>query len=243
MGKITKARCATDYNAQQFSEYKSYSLDKIYTQKVIQLLKKIKHKHQMRVLDIGCADGSFALHLQEMGFNVFGIDISSEAIRKAKQKGVDAMVHDVSERFPFKSDSFDIVVCMEVIEHIYDTDFLINELNRIMKQRGLLILTTPNLASLSNRIRLLFGKHPHLSEYRLGNENSGHIRNYTKRALVMQLKEYGFKIRKVVAPNAPFPMSLKLPEVIKRFFMVLGDLRLFSSIGYLLIVYAEKIDM
>jgi len=239
--KMVKSSTYKDFNSKTFGKYKALDFGKVYLRKVTNFLEKINDKKGLRVLDIGCADGSFSKYLKDLGFEVYGVDISKEAIDNAKRLGINAMIHDVSKKFSFEDGFFDIVVMMEVIEHVYDTDFLLDEINRITKKDGILIITTPNLGSFENRIRLLIGKYPRLVEYRLGKNCSGHIRNYTKSVLISQLKEHRFSIIKSITTNIPFPIYAKVPKILKEIAIRLGDLRLFSSFGYQLIIIAKKV--
>ena len=143
----------------------------IYFSKVYELIKKLNQEYNFKKsLDVGCADGSFSLKLkQDFGFDVYGIDISENAVKLANQNGIKAKVHNAENSFPFEKESFDLAFACEIIEHVYDTDFFLSELKRVLRKNGILILTTPNLASLVNRIKILFGKYPSVvPEYKWG---------------------------------------------------------------------------
>lgn len=72
-----------------------------------------------------------------------------------------ALLSDLeSNPLPFKDDTFDSVTCLEVIEHLASPDNLIFEIARVLKSNGRMILSTPNLASWSNRAALLLGYFP-----------------------------------------------------------------------------------
>lgn len=89
---------------------------------------------------------------------------------------------------------FDLVFAGEVIEHLVDTGHFLSEVNRVLRTGGTFIITTPNLVSLENRIRALFGKYPKWMDYDLN--GIGHIRAYTPKVLKEQFIKYGFKIEK-----------------------------------------------
>ena len=113
-----------------------------------------------KVLEIGCSSGEFLASLKKKGWEVRGLEISKKATQKAIDKGVDASVHDANKKFPLEDNSYDVVISRETIEHLYeDVDFL-NECYRVLKKDGTLIITTPNLTSLKNRILMLFGFNP-----------------------------------------------------------------------------------
>jgi 2-polyprenyl-3-methyl-5-hydroxy-6-metoxy-1,4-benzoquinol methylase len=53
-----------------------------------------------------------------------------------------------------------VIIASEIIEHVFNTDFFIEELKRILKPIGIIILTTPNMHSATNRLLFLMGKFP-----------------------------------------------------------------------------------
>jgi len=145
------------------------------------------------VLDIGCYDGTISKMIQKNENKVYGIDLSNEGVYLATKRGIQALLADAEKGLPFQDKCFDIVVVAEVIEHVFDTNRFLKEVNRILKTNGQLILTTPNLASLGRRMRLLFGMNP-LIETMLGNGASGHIRYFVKDTLINLLNANEFEI-------------------------------------------------
>ena len=116
-----------------------------------------------RILDIGCGDGKFSLLLKQsaQAQEVYGVDISREAVELANAAGIKAFWSDIDgEPLPFEKDSFDAIFCGEVIEHLLDPDHLLDEIHRTLKPGGIAIITTPNLAAGYNRVALLFGFQP-----------------------------------------------------------------------------------
>ena len=69
-------------------------------------------------------------------------------------------MHDVNKKLPYKDNSFDVIFSGELIEHTFDDLEFLKECKRILKPKGLIIITTPNLISLKNRILMLIGKNP-----------------------------------------------------------------------------------
>jgi 2-polyprenyl-3-methyl-5-hydroxy-6-metoxy-1,4-benzoquinol methylase len=102
-------------------------------------------------------------------------------------------------RLPLNSDSFDVVLFLEVLEHIIDDPkHVFSEINRILKAGGYLFMTTPNIAQLFNRLMLLFGKQPQhfISSLRYGYKSArGHFREWTADELINLLKS-SFRIEK-----------------------------------------------
>lgn len=125
--------------------------------KIHSMLKKLPRG---RILEIGCSDGEFLRLMKNEGWQVKGLEISEKSTQKAIDKGVDASVHNANEDLPLEGDSFDVVVAGEIIEHLFEDLDFVNECYRVLKKRGILIITTPNLTSLKNRILMLFGFNP-----------------------------------------------------------------------------------
>jgi ubiquinone/menaquinone biosynthesis C-methylase UbiE len=156
-----------------------------------------------RLLDIGCSKGDWALRWQARGWETAGLDLNREHIALARDAGVDARFCDLNrEPLPFPDAQFDLIFAGEVIEHLVDTDGFLAEIRRCCKPGGNLLLTTPNLASFENRVRLLFGIYPKWLNYNLA--ESGHVRGYTPRALKAQLATHGFRVLRQLGNWVPF---------------------------------------
>ena len=109
---------------------------------------KLQHK---QVLDLGCGGGILAEILAKSGANITGVDISSELILAAKQHCPnDLKINYIVDSFGQYSDNlenhskFDIITCMELLEHIDDPCLLISSCNRLLKSGGKLFLSTLN---------------------------------------------------------------------------------------------------
>ncbi|MGH9673017.1 MAG: class I SAM-dependent methyltransferase [Bryobacteraceae bacterium] len=100
--------------------------------------------------------------------------------------------------FPYPDNDFDVVLCCEVIEHlILDPMHLLFECHRIIAESGLLLITTPNGASLTSVMRSLHGsRNPQVfSAYpAAGNSDTPHVREYTARELADAVEAAGFEI-------------------------------------------------
>jgi methionine biosynthesis protein MetW len=169
---------------------------------------KIASGRKNRILDIGCGDGSFIIRFKKH-CETFGVDVSQNAVKMAKEAGMNAYEVDVSsKRLPFQDEYFDIIYMGDVIEHLTNPDFAINEVARVIKTNGFLVLSTPNLASWINRLLLLLGMQPLFSEvstvktFGRGPRSYdffpvGHLRLFTYKALKEFLTYYRFNIVKV----------------------------------------------
>jgi len=101
------------------------------------------------------------------------------------------VVGNCEKEIPFHDGSFDVVWAGEVIEHVAHTDVFINEINRVLKIGGYLILTTPMHNRIKSLFVVLFKFEKHF------NPEFPHYRFYTKRSLSAVLERRGFEIVEV----------------------------------------------
>jgi 2-polyprenyl-3-methyl-5-hydroxy-6-metoxy-1,4-benzoquinol methylase len=99
------------------------------------------------ILDLGCGKGKFANLISQIpGTLVFGIDIDERSIRIAKQECETSNCHYILgniEDGGIKS-KFDIIVCTDVIEHLYDPDQFVHGMCQLLGDRGIILLGVPN---------------------------------------------------------------------------------------------------
>ncbi|MEX0918572.1 MAG: class I SAM-dependent methyltransferase [Candidatus Paceibacterota bacterium] len=105
-----------------------------------------------RALDVGCRDGYFTNILKERGYNPTSIDL--ECI----YEGCDKV--DVNQPLPYPDNTFEVIWCSEVIEHLENPSFTISEFRRVLTPTGSAILTTPNSYFWIYAILHLLGKRP-----------------------------------------------------------------------------------
>ncbi|MDQ8701197.1 class I SAM-dependent methyltransferase [Streptomyces sp. LHD-70] len=164
------------------------------------------------VLDVGCGDGTAARTAAPLlaGHRVIGVDWSQDALRRARTHLSDVVRGELTDGgLPLASGSADAVLFSEVVEHLVDPDSAMDELRRVLRPGGHLMLSTPNLAAWYNRALLLAGVQPVFSEVSLrgihgrpGTEVVGHLRLYTARALREFLTASGFRVVRMA--GAPF---------------------------------------
>jgi ubiquinone/menaquinone biosynthesis C-methylase UbiE len=94
-----------------------------------------------RLLDAGCGSGRMLVELARYG-EVTGVDVSWEAVAAARARGHDVVRAPV-EAMPFPDGAFDVVTCLDVIEHTADDLATLAELRRVTRPGGLLIATVP----------------------------------------------------------------------------------------------------
>ena len=116
---------------------------------------------------------------------VHGIDNELNYIEEC-QNSFNAQKVDLEyENIPHSDDTFDLVICNQVLEHLKDFSRVIDELIRVTNKEGYLLIGTPNLAHLINRIYLLFGVQPMCIDI-----DSSHVRGFTHRSFVRMLESF-----------------------------------------------------
>jgi SAM-dependent methyltransferase len=160
----------------------------------------------LRVLDLGCGAGTPTklLMADRSKYQVTGADLSEHALRSYVSDTGRSGVQLDAQNLPFASESFDLVVSDDVIEHLVDTDSYAREISRVLSRGGWLFLSTPNLAAWFNRIALALGVQPAFSEVsfekvfgRPGYDLVGHLRLFTSRSIREFLDYHGFEIIEV----------------------------------------------
>lgn len=136
-----------------------------------------------KLLDIGCSTGFF-LNSARIDFDVEGIELSKWAIDFAKRRFKLIIKHGdiLSVKYPDKT--FDVVTLIDVLEHLTNPIETISEIHRILKDKGLLYIVTPNINSFSSKLlrKRWWGLRP------------AHLFYFSSKTLNLVLKKGGFKI-------------------------------------------------
>jgi len=155
---------------------------------------KSKEIESIKVLDFPAGAGRLSENLRNRGFSVTSADIN-----EAKQ---DYIIADMNKALPFDSEEYDAVICMEGIEHIFETNRFIKELSRITKRGGLLILTLPNISCYYSRLMFIctgnfFQFWPTKGRHNIDNQSIldyGHINPIGWQQIVFLFEHHGVSI-------------------------------------------------
>jgi SAM-dependent methyltransferase len=99
------------------------------------------------VLDLGCGDGrTLGTWIRDRVGSYVGVDVSATAVERARSLGLDARTIDDAAELPFPSESFDAVVSIEVLEHLFSPHQAAAEVHRVLRPGGVFLATVPNVA-------------------------------------------------------------------------------------------------
>jgi len=191
------------------------------------ILSLLERDPTAQLLDLGCADGTFTSRIaRRVGTtSVCGIDAVLENIASAKARGVDACLANLDQGIPLEDESFHVICASHVIEHVCDTDLIVRETYRLLRNGGYLVIATPNLAATHNILLLIFGRQPTIAEVSdvalvgtvsprgncVARVGPSHRRIFTFPALRGLLEYHGYRVEKTVAAGY-FP----LPAILSR---------------------------
>lgn len=188
------------------SYFKEETLERIVDPSMLDQIARIVPKGNF--LEIGCAGGAFLAAARSRGYEVKGVEVSDEAAEFARKKfSLDVVTGELASA-GFPDGSFDVVFMADVLEHLPEPDTTLREINRVLKEDGLVVVICPTqtntlfsragfcVYSLLNR-RATVGLPPyHLFEYRPG-------------SLRKLLRRSGFSILKEKSSTIP-PRELAL---------------------------------
>jgi SAM-dependent methyltransferase len=174
---------------------------------ITSVLKTRFNGRKIKILDAGCGTGSNIIFFNQYG-KTYGTDISPIATKFCRIRGIKNVITSDVSKLPYKDRFFDLVSCMDVLEHIENEDKAIREIYRILKPGGLVLLTVPALP-------FIFSKH---------DKAQGHFRRYNIKHLRQILTSAGF----VEERTTYFNTFLSLPIILIR---LLSKLKLFSHLA------------
>jgi len=169
------------------------------------VLKNLFPKKKLKFLDFGCGKGVItekirALHPE---YAIYGADISPHALAIAKKRlsnGTFRLI-DEHQHIPYSDNLFDIVLASDVLEHIYDTNTAFQELARVLKPNGLLIITVPYNGKLKMMIAVLIGFEFYFDP------SSPHIRHFSPKTLKKCVSDTGLYVQKIGYYGRFYPLS------------------------------------
>ena len=167
--------------------------EKFHTSKWDRMVRVIQtYQDEGCILDVGCGNGAFLLCARSKGYHVFGEDVSTFFINLCHNSyDLDVFLGSLEDlHLPVKS--FDVITCFDVIEHSRNPKKLINEIQKILKPNGILVLSTHDIGSFGARF---YGKKWRMI-YPIG-----HLLYFSKNTIAKLLVQNGFTIERVARSN------------------------------------------
>jgi 2-polyprenyl-3-methyl-5-hydroxy-6-metoxy-1,4-benzoquinol methylase len=161
-----------------------------------------------RILDVGCGNGLLLALLRDKGYAVSGVDFSGDAAVAARRlNGVEVRVGSLADQ-AFADESFDLITLFHVMEHVTEPKAVLDEVRRVLKPDGRVIVQVPNIDSLQFRI---FGSRWY------GLDIPRHLIDYSLDSIVRLIEGAGFGVRRVrhfnLRDNAPALASSLFPAL------------------------------
>jgi 2-polyprenyl-3-methyl-5-hydroxy-6-metoxy-1,4-benzoquinol methylase len=146
-------------------------------------------KGRTKILDIGCGAGTISFYLAKKGNEVMGIDISEKAIDACMKSTKKLNLNNINFKkmnFPYEipNEKYDIVLCIETIEHLKDDSLALKRVFSLLKPNGVLILSTPS----SNAPLFRMG---YANQF---DKRVGHLRRYSIADLIKKFHLAGFEV-------------------------------------------------
>jgi len=175
--------------------------------------------HPANLLDVGCGNGGRTIRLAQH-FNIetgqiYGIDFHEPYLQQCMNQLNAVQVDLESGNLPYSNDMFDIVICNQVLEHLKDYQSVLNDIVRVTKPGGYIIIGIPNLAHLINRFYLLFGIQPMCIAL-----PSSHVHGFTHKAFeqILQLTP-GITYVACAGSKLIYPLPLPLARPLSKMFV------------------------
>ncbi|NBD18246.1 MAG: methyltransferase domain-containing protein [Cyanobacteria bacterium] len=145
---------------------------------------------EAKLVELGVGMGEFAQLIREcsLPYKYLGLDGSPRQVDLLQKEGFQTTLVDFEDKIPLEADSVDVVVSLEVIEHIADAEQFVKEINRILKSSGVLILSTPNVGFALHRINYFLYAEVH--------QEGIHLRHFNQNKLKKILENYNFILKR-----------------------------------------------
>jgi SAM-dependent methyltransferase len=156
---------------------------------IVSELERLPLAGQPRILDAGCGSGRTMVELARYG-KVAGIELNPDAAYLARDRSLGEVQEGRIEELPWEDESFELVVCLDVLEHTPDDRVALHELRRVCRPGGFLLLTVPALPRL----------------WSIHDELNHHYRRYTRQSLSAAAADSDWALARMTSFN-----SLLLP--------------------------------
>lgn len=163
-----------------------------------EICRRVENK-PARILDVGCGTGANLELLARFG-EAEGVDISADALAFCRARGLENVHQCTIEELPYKSESFDVVTALDVVEHLDDDTAGLREMRRVLRPGGRVLLFVP-------AFMFLWGVQDDVSHHR---------RRYTLGQLQRAVRAAGFEVERATYANISFFAPILLGRTLMR---------------------------
>jgi SAM-dependent methyltransferase len=170
---------------------------------------------QPHLLDLGLGMATDLLTIRDWvgrDLALFGVDSYDPHIARAIEHNIAVVELNIEQdTLPYEDEFFDVVIANQVLEHTKEIFFIFSEVSRVLKKGGIFVVGVPNLASLHNRVALLFGLQPPAIEI-LG----PHVRGFTRASMWRFAGCDGFFVVEEFAGSNFYPFPPPLSQILAK---------------------------
>jgi len=168
--------------------------------KSLDIIDGLSYTKSKRLLDVGCGYGAFLEMAIKRKWNVSGIDLSEKAVLYARSKGLDVSNSTLPEK-AYRDEEFDVVTMFYVLEHLLDPVKYLQEVYRILKPHGLLLVRVPHTTPIAKMLKL----------FNISNtlyDAPSHLSDFSPQTIKKMLKKVGFENIQTTIGGMTYPTSL-----------------------------------
>ena len=150
------------------------------------------------MLEVGCSSGYLSRELRNLGYSVTGVEKDATAAARAEEGCERVVIGDIEseELWSQLDEDYDVIIAADVVEHLFNPAQFLRQAKQHIRNNGKIIVSFPNIAHLSVRRKLLFGRFTYRE---LGIFDRSHLRFFTMREGIALLRARGVE---VLAPGA-----------------------------------------
>jgi SAM-dependent methyltransferase len=179
-----------------------------------------KRKRVEKLLEIGCGSGVCVAWMQKFADHCYGADIYlSPHLLQERLDKCRFFQLNANNVFPLEDNSFDVVVAMMVMEHVFDPFHFCQEVSRILRPSGFLFINVPLISALEHRLTLLSGKLPVTSRadwFEKRAWDGAHLHYFTLPLLRNLLGLYGFEVDWVRGVGKHYQLKTFFPTLLAK---------------------------
>lgn len=205
----------------KLSKYSSHSKIAMF------LNSEIKLNESVSILDIGCSKGELRDLIKANPIRYLGVEPFVEDFQSAKIKGLEVINCSAEDAVIQIKEKFEFIVFADVLEHLQDPGAVLQSCHGLLKSKGKIIISIPNIAHFSTRVTLLLGQRNYTDR---GILDRTHLRFFTKKSFRTEIVDCGFTAVKFA--STPIPLEALFPRLNRHLFHFLDNLMYLPTLLY-----------